>query len=110
MKQEKEARNQTEIANAISRFKTNMLTAADPTHSLGDKVTVLDMMNVSKEQIDDGEFKDKPAVEAKLRSAIGLTLLSLGRYETKRGRNSKVRWIFVASSCLKNTPTSPKRC
>ncbi len=75
------ANQQTAIAEAVAKFQTDMLTAADPDKLLGDKVTVLQAMQVAIKQLDQGSLADQPLVEAGVRDSIGWTLRSLARYE-----------------------------
>ncbi len=76
-----DARNQAAIAEAVERFQTDMLEAADPNNLLGDKVTVLQTMEAAEKELDSGALEDQPLVEAGVRRAIGRTLYELARYE-----------------------------
>jgi serine/threonine protein kinase/tetratricopeptide (TPR) repeat protein len=80
-KQEAEAKQQAAIAEAVARFQTDMLAAADPQKLLGDKVTVLQAMHAAIAELDKGSLADQPLVEAQVRNTIGMTLLGLGRYD-----------------------------
>jgi len=75
------AEAQTKIAVAVAEFQTKMLSTADPDQLLGDKVTVMQAMQAAVKEIDQGELKDQPLVEANLRQNIGATFFSLARYE-----------------------------
>ena len=79
--QEAEARKQAAIAEAIARFQTDMLAAADPQKLLGDKVTVLQALEAAVQELDRGALQDQPLVEAGVRDTIGTTLQGLGRYD-----------------------------
>jgi serine/threonine protein kinase len=81
---EKEAENaRVEAARqrAVSSFLGNMLSAADPDRSLGDKVTVLKASEEALKRLDQGELKDQPLIEAMIRGTIGRTLVSLARFD-----------------------------
>jgi serine/threonine protein kinase len=77
--EQQEAEQQTAVAEAVSRFQAGMLAKADPVRFLGDKVTVVQAMDAAIKELDGGEFKEQPLVEARLREIIGQTLWSLGR-------------------------------
>ncbi len=79
--QEAEAKKQAAIAEAVAKFQTDMLAAADPEKLLGDKVTVLQAMTAAVKALDEGSLKDQPLVEAGVRITIGNTLLGLGLYD-----------------------------
>jgi eukaryotic-like serine/threonine-protein kinase len=81
LRQEKEARNQAAIADAVSQFQSDMLASADPEKLLGDKVTVLQAVSAAVKELDGGKLKNQPVVEASVRATIGSTLLALGRYD-----------------------------
>ena len=76
-----DAEKQAAIAEAVARFQTEMLAAADPDKLLGDKVTVLQAMQAATKELDQGSLADQPLVEADVRDTIGKTLLALGRYD-----------------------------
>jgi serine/threonine protein kinase/tetratricopeptide (TPR) repeat protein len=80
-KQEAEAKKQAAIAEAVAKFQTDMLGAADPDKLLGDKVTVLQAMQAAVKELDKGSLKDQPLVEAGVRDTIGDTLHGLARYD-----------------------------
>jgi non-specific serine/threonine protein kinase/serine/threonine-protein kinase len=79
--QKQEAERQTAIAEAVSRFQTEMLTSADPGKFLGDKVTVLQATKAAIDELDAGRLTSQPLVEAAVRETIGATLMALGRYD-----------------------------
>ena len=78
--QRDEAKQQTAIAEAVARFQSDMLTAADPSNLMGDKVTVVQAMEAATKAIDNGSLKDQPLVEAQVRNVIGMTFVGLARY------------------------------
>ncbi|MBI1850286.1 MAG: tetratricopeptide repeat protein [Planctomycetes bacterium] len=80
-KQEAEAKQQAAIAEAVSRFQSDMLSAADPRRLLGDKVTVVQAMQGAVAELDEGSLADQPLVEAGVRETIGNTLQRLARYD-----------------------------
>jgi serine/threonine protein kinase len=79
--QEAEAKKQAAIAEAVAKFQTDMLATADPSKLLGEKVTVVQAMEAALRQLDAGALKEQPLVEAGVRSAIGITLTGLARYD-----------------------------
>ncbi len=79
--QEAEAKKHAAIAEAVAKFQTDMLAAADPLQLLGDKVTVVQAMDAAVKQLDNGSLKDQPLVEAGVRNTIGTTLQWLVRYD-----------------------------
>ncbi|HEV8608049.1 MAG TPA: serine/threonine-protein kinase [Tepidisphaeraceae bacterium] len=80
-KQRDEARRQGQMAAAVNRFLSDMLTSADPYQLLGDKVTVLKATQEAVKQLDAAAMKDQPLVEASLRQTIGNTFHRLSRYD-----------------------------
>ena len=75
------ARVQAGIANAVKRFQSDMLTAADPLRGIGDKVTVLQVIQEAVQKLNAGPLKDQPLVEADVQDTIGKTLMELGRLD-----------------------------
>ncbi|CAN5708654.1 hypothetical protein BH09PLA1_BH09PLA1_11680 [soil metagenome] len=69
------------VAEAIGQFQADMLSSADPSRLLGDKVTVVQAVEAAVKELDDGKLKDQPLVEAGVRRTIGLTFASLGRHD-----------------------------
>jgi len=89
-KQEAEAKKQAAIASAVVKFQTDMLAAVDPANlpkdpatgePLKDTVTVVQALEAALKAIEEGSLKDSPLVEASVRTTIGHTFVSLGRYE-----------------------------
>ncbi|HET6251884.1 MAG TPA: serine/threonine-protein kinase [Tepidisphaeraceae bacterium] len=78
--QRDEAQKQEAIAASINAFLANMLASADPQRLLGDKVTVVQAIEVAAGQLDSSGGKMDPVVEALLRTTIGMTLCELSRY------------------------------
>jgi tetratricopeptide (TPR) repeat protein len=78
--QEAEAKKQAAIADAVAKFQTDMLAAADPYKLLGDRVTVVQAMEAAVKELDSGALKDQPMVEAGVRETIGRTLNMLSRF------------------------------
>ena len=85
-----ESQLQKSIAEGVVKFQSDMLAAVDPFslpkdpqtgEPLKDRVTVLQALEAALKAIDDGSLKDKPLVEAGVRSTIGNTLIALGRYQ-----------------------------
>ncbi len=81
-RQELEAKRQAATADAVARFQTDMMAAADPSRQLGDKVTVVQVMSAAIKELDDGKLKDQPLVEAAVRVMIGKTFDGLGRSDS----------------------------
>ncbi|HEY1686639.1 MAG TPA: serine/threonine-protein kinase [Tepidisphaeraceae bacterium] len=79
-RQRDEAKKQQQIASAENDFLTNMLTSADPWRGLGDKLTVLQVVQAAQKDVDAGSLKDQPLVEAAIRQALAEALTSLGHY------------------------------
>jgi serine/threonine protein kinase/Tfp pilus assembly protein PilF len=79
-RQETEAKRQAAIAQAVGRFQSDMLASADPDKMFGDKVTVVQAITAAEQELDAGQLKDQPLVEAAVRQTIGSTLLALGRF------------------------------
>jgi serine/threonine protein kinase len=84
-----EARQQKDIAQAVSDFQSDMLASADPGRLLGEKVTVLQAISAAARELDAGKLKDKPLVEATVRGTIGQTLTGLGRYDDAEAQHRK---------------------
>ena len=66
-------------AEATTAFLQETLASADP-GDRGRAATVLDVLGAAAQRIE-GELDDQPLVKASLRSTIGRTFLSLGRYD-----------------------------
>src|SRR5262249_50756070 len=66
---------------AVSQFQTDMLASADPGRSLGEKLTVLEVITSAGKELDGGRLKGQPLVEATVRDIIGSTMMQLGRYQ-----------------------------
>jgi serine/threonine protein kinase/tetratricopeptide (TPR) repeat protein len=100
---ERETQEQIAIANAVSRFQTNMLGSADPEKLLGDKVTVVDAITAAVKELDAGALRDQPLVEASVRDMIGMTLHSLGRFDAAEGnvrRGLELRRAITGASSV----------
>ena len=76
----REARQQTDIARAVTKFQSDMIASADPTRLMGEKVTVLQAVQSGLKELDAGGMKQQPLVEASVRDTIGVTLHDLGQY------------------------------
>ncbi len=65
---------------AVTEFLQDMLTAADPENALGERLTVLDVLDVARAKLDSpGNLA--PGVAAQLHRTLGNTYSSLGRGE-----------------------------
>ncbi len=75
-----DAQRQAAIAEAVAKFQTDMIGAADPGQLRGDKVTVLEAMQAAAAALDAGALSGQPLVEAGVRDALGATLRGLARF------------------------------
>ncbi|MFO0836997.1 MAG: tetratricopeptide repeat protein [Phycisphaerae bacterium] len=67
-------------AEAIGAFLRDMLTAADPAKTKGEKLTVRDALDEAARRIDDSALTASPRVQAGVRETIGEAYFSLGLY------------------------------
>jgi len=79
-------RNRAELeagkAAAVSAFFQGMLESVDPEQAQGDVVTVRQVLDETADELEESnELQDQPAVEAAVRSTLGMTYLALGIYE-----------------------------
>ncbi len=72
---------QAAVAQAVSKFLSDMFARADPGKLMGDKVTVVQAMAAAVNELDQGTLRDQPRVEAEVRETIGNTLVALGRFQ-----------------------------
>jgi serine/threonine protein kinase/Tfp pilus assembly protein PilF len=75
-----EAKQQADIAQAVTKFQSDMIASADPNRLLGEKVTVLQAVRSGLTELDAGSMRQQPLVEAAVRDTIAMTLYNLGRY------------------------------
>lgn len=75
-----EARARLQEREAVNGFLVQMLTAADPRHALGAKLTVLDVVNAASQQLD-ADRALSPRAVAQLRRALGNTFVAVGSAE-----------------------------
>jgi tetratricopeptide (TPR) repeat protein len=73
------ARIEARKAEQVTLFLQEMLTSADP-RAAGRKVTVAEVLDRAADRVE-RELKGQPEIEAAVRSSIGLTYMSLGRYD-----------------------------
>jgi tetratricopeptide (TPR) repeat protein/predicted Ser/Thr protein kinase len=104
-RQQQLAEQQRAIADAVSNFQVNMLQSADPAHTLGAKLTVVQAVTTAGEELDKGELGHQPAVEAAVRSAVGQTLQSLGEYKSAEHH---LRRALDLRRQLAKSPDDPK--
>ena len=71
------ARDQQE---AVAKFLHDILASADP-FGAGSKATVRQVLDTAADRIQ-GELRDQPLVQARIRSTIGMAYLGLGDYDT----------------------------
>jgi serine/threonine protein kinase/Tfp pilus assembly protein PilF len=86
---EREAKQQANIADAVNRFQRDMLASANPERMLGDKVTVVAVMQSAVKELDAGKLKDQPLVEAAVRDTIGTTLHGLGELNAAEANHQR---------------------
>ncbi|MDO9453792.1 MAG: serine/threonine-protein kinase [Stagnimonas sp.] len=65
--------------DAVSRFLENMFIAADPERALGSKLTVRDVLDVARRELDSQRATLSPGVLAQLQGTLGNTYTSLGQ-------------------------------
>ncbi len=95
--QRRVATQQAAVAEAVSQFQLDMLSAADPEQSFGDKVTVLQAIRAAIQQLDDNPLRDQPLVEASIRYQIGTTLRALGDYDEAKRNFEKSIALFTTT-------------
>ena len=71
------AQNEAARAQAVSKFLSDMLAAADPDNARGRRVLVSDVLESAAERVKTA-FPNQPLVEAAVRYTIGATYISLG--------------------------------
>ena len=69
-----------EKAATINSFLQEMLSSVDPAKALGREVTIRQALDEAATKIESGSLKNQPAVEADLRSTIGMAYHALGHY------------------------------
>jgi serine/threonine protein kinase/Tfp pilus assembly protein PilF len=77
----KNAKDEAAKLEAVNSFLADMLTAADPDRMLGERVTVLQALEVAIEKLREGSLRQQPLVAASIQTAIGSALGSLGRFK-----------------------------
>lgn len=75
-----DAQAQQRRARTINQFMVNMLTSADPESTLGEELTVLDMLDTAAGSLEEG-LPEQPEVAAGIRMAFANTYRSLGRLD-----------------------------
>lgn len=65
---------------AVNDFLNDMLVSADPERSLGERLAVVDVLDVAKAEFSSDE-QLSPAVRAQLGRTLGNTYVALGRYQ-----------------------------
>lgn len=78
-----DATAQERRAGSINRFMINMLTSADPEQTLGEEVTVLEMLDAASGSMSP-DMEEQPDVVAGIRMALSNTYRSLGRLADAR--------------------------
>jgi serine/threonine protein kinase/tetratricopeptide (TPR) repeat protein len=74
-----ETEQERAAAEAVTRFVTDMLASADPSHE-GRDVTVLEVLDDASAAVSQ-ELGDRPALEARVREALGSTYHGLGEFD-----------------------------
>jgi eukaryotic-like serine/threonine-protein kinase len=77
------ANREAALAKRTSDFLTQLFNTADPSRSLGNKITVRQMLDQGAQQVQ-SELKDQPEVQASLLRTIGDAYVGLGLYATAR--------------------------
>ncbi len=77
------ANREAALARRTSDFLTRLFNTADPSRSLGNKITVRQMLDQGAQQVQAG-LKDQPEVQASLLRTIGDAYFGLGLYATAR--------------------------
>jgi len=73
---EEDARKQGEVARAVTRFLTqDVLLKLDPYNTQGEAVTARALFDRAAADVDAGEFKNQPLVEAEIRTVLGMVYL-----------------------------------
>lgn len=67
-------------AGAVSAFLRDMLASADPESSRERDVTVRELLDEASQQLEAGSLLERPEVELAVRTTVGKTYRSLGRY------------------------------
>lgn len=79
--QARKAKSEAETARTVVAFMKEMVTSANPYDGDGGRnVTVAETLDRAVETIEP-RFQDKPGINAEVRTAIGVTYLSLGLYD-----------------------------
>lgn len=99
-----QAREQTDKVLAINAFLRDMLSSANPERTLGRELTVREMLDEAAAEIDAGALRDRPAIEAGVRSTIGQTYMALAQYDQAE------RFLRVAHETMMQTagPDDPE--
>lgn len=75
-----ESRRAAAEASAINQFLQEMITSIDPARALGQEVTIRQALDGAAARIESDLLGGQPAIEAGLRTTIGMTYLALGHY------------------------------
>ena len=74
------ARSEADKASAVRAFLQDMLAAVQPDQAQGNRdVTVAEALDAAAKRLSEGNFADKPAVEAAIRQTLGTTYTQIGR-------------------------------
>ncbi len=71
---------QTARARAANDFMQEVLGAADPANTRGKDTTIGDALDAAAAKVEAGSLRNQPQIEADVRTTIGRTYQSLGRY------------------------------
>jgi eukaryotic-like serine/threonine-protein kinase len=100
----KEAERQARISQAVNDFLNNDLLASfDPEKALGQEITVSEILDTASNNIV-GKFDNEPLIEASIRTTLGKTYLSLGKYQSAQKHLLDAYHIY-----LKQLPTDDPR-
>ncbi|MFH1110095.1 MAG: serine/threonine-protein kinase [Planctomycetota bacterium] len=97
-KAEEAARSAARTAERINRFLQDMLAAADPENFPGRDVTVRELLDEATRTLDSA-IDDDPTVTTGVRSVLGTTYRSLGRYQEAE---AQLRAALTTAQALPN--------
>jgi serine/threonine protein kinase/tetratricopeptide (TPR) repeat protein len=72
---------ESQTSAAVSGFLVDMLRSIEPNTSMGDEVTVREVLDDATRRLDDGELRDQPETNARLRLVIAQVYQTLGQYD-----------------------------
>lgn len=73
--------SESQTSAAVSGFLVDMLRSIEPNTSMGDEVSVREVLDDATRRLDGGELGDQPETNARLRLVIAQVYQSLGQYD-----------------------------